>query len=193
MAFFVKTTEGLERLNGVHIKPSTANRTITANGTYDASDDGVDGYSSVTVDVPRNISGNLFDKTHKNPDNGFINKACFDRGSGTDDYIYMMPTYENIGYISEYIPVIGGLSYWWIVPNMTWKEAGVAIYDGNKQLITYIDNSISGSTRKNSYHEYTMPSNAAYVRMSVVDTAGVSDTVFPGWEDAVIFAQLRVI
>lgn len=75
---------------------------------------------------------------------------------------------------------------------MTWSEAGVAIYDTNKQLIVYIDNIISGSTKKSSYHEYTMPSNAAYVRMSVVDTMGVSDTVFPGWEDAVIFAQLQI-
>lgn len=53
MAFFVKTTEGIERLNGVYIKPSTAEKTITANGTYDASDDGVDGYSSVSVTIPQ--------------------------------------------------------------------------------------------------------------------------------------------
>lgn len=52
MSFFIKTTEGLERLNGVYIKPSTAEKTITANGEYDASDDGVDGYSTVTVAVP---------------------------------------------------------------------------------------------------------------------------------------------
>lgn len=51
MAFFIKTTEGLERLYGMQIKPSTAEKTITANGTYNASSDGVDGYSSVTVDV----------------------------------------------------------------------------------------------------------------------------------------------
>ena len=51
MAFYIKTTEGLERLNGMQIKPSTAEKTITANGTYDASSDGVDGYSAVTVDV----------------------------------------------------------------------------------------------------------------------------------------------
>lgn len=51
MAFFIKTTEGLERLNGMQIKPSTAEKTITANGAYSASSDGVDGYSSVTVDV----------------------------------------------------------------------------------------------------------------------------------------------
>lgn len=51
MAFFIKTTEGLERLNGVYIKPSTAEKTITANGTYNASSDGVDGYSAVNVTI----------------------------------------------------------------------------------------------------------------------------------------------
>lgn len=52
MAFFIKTTEGLERLNGEYIKPSTAEKIVTENGTYDASDDGVDGYGTVTVAVP---------------------------------------------------------------------------------------------------------------------------------------------
>ena len=55
MAFYIKTTLGLEQINGVRIMPSTANRTITANGTYNASSDGVDGYSAVTVDVPSKI------------------------------------------------------------------------------------------------------------------------------------------
>jgi hypothetical protein len=55
MAFFIKTTEGLERLNGMQIKSSTAEKTITANGTYNASSDGVDGYSTVMVDVPSRI------------------------------------------------------------------------------------------------------------------------------------------
>lgn len=55
MAFFVKTTEGLERLNGVYIKPSTIEKTITANGTYNASSEGADGYSTVAVNVPSKI------------------------------------------------------------------------------------------------------------------------------------------
>lgn len=52
MSFFIKTQSGLERVNGVYIKPSTVEKTITANGTYDASDDGADGYSAVSVSVP---------------------------------------------------------------------------------------------------------------------------------------------
>lgn len=52
MSFNIKTEQGLERIHSVRVKHSTAGKTITANGTYDASDDGVDGYSSVTVNVP---------------------------------------------------------------------------------------------------------------------------------------------
>lgn len=55
MSFFIKTSEGLERLNGVYIKPSTAEKTISTNGTYNASDDGVDGYSAVTVSIAPEI------------------------------------------------------------------------------------------------------------------------------------------
>lgn len=55
MAFYIKTTLGLEQINGVRIMPSTAEKTIAANGTYNASSDGVDGYSAVTVDVPSKI------------------------------------------------------------------------------------------------------------------------------------------
>jgi len=52
MSFNIKTEQGLERIHSVRVKPSTAGKTITANGTYNASTDGVDGYSSVSVSVP---------------------------------------------------------------------------------------------------------------------------------------------
>lgn len=52
MSLGIKTQSGIKRIHSVHVKPSTAEKTITANGTYDASDDGVDGYSAVTVSVP---------------------------------------------------------------------------------------------------------------------------------------------
>jgi len=52
MSFNIKTEQGLERIHSVRVKPSTVGKTITANGTYDASDDEADGYSSVSVSVP---------------------------------------------------------------------------------------------------------------------------------------------
>jgi hypothetical protein len=51
MSFNVKTEQGLERIHSVRVKPSTAGKTITANGTYHAISEGVDGYSAVTVSV----------------------------------------------------------------------------------------------------------------------------------------------
>lgn len=51
MSLNIKTVSGLKRINGVYIKPTTVAKTITANGTYSASSDGVDGYSRVTVNV----------------------------------------------------------------------------------------------------------------------------------------------
>ena len=49
MSFNLKTQNGLQTLHSVRVKPTTTTKTVTANGTYTASTDGVDGYSSVTV------------------------------------------------------------------------------------------------------------------------------------------------
>jgi hypothetical protein len=48
----IKTAQGLERIHSVRVKPSTTIKTITTNGTYNASADNADGYSAVTVNVP---------------------------------------------------------------------------------------------------------------------------------------------
>ena len=51
MSLNIKMASGLERINSVRVKPSTAEKNITANGTYAASADNADGYSQVTVAV----------------------------------------------------------------------------------------------------------------------------------------------
>jgi len=53
MSLNIKTSQGLDRIHSAQIKLSTAEKTITENGVYNASDDGADGYSSVTVNVPK--------------------------------------------------------------------------------------------------------------------------------------------
>lgn len=53
MSLGVKTAQGIQRIYSVRVKPSTAEKNVTVNGTYDATDDGVDGYSAVTVNVPK--------------------------------------------------------------------------------------------------------------------------------------------
>ena len=56
MSLGVKTANGIQRIHSVRVKPTTTTKTITANGTYTASTDGVDGYSSVTVNVDTNLT-----------------------------------------------------------------------------------------------------------------------------------------
>lgn len=51
MSLGIKTATGVQRICSVRVKPTTVAKTITANGTYTASDDNADGYSQVTVAV----------------------------------------------------------------------------------------------------------------------------------------------
>ena len=54
MSFHIKSPTGTPdiAIGSVRVKPSTTTKNITANGTYTASTDSVDGYSAVTVAVP---------------------------------------------------------------------------------------------------------------------------------------------
>lgn len=54
MSLNIKSASGTPdiRIGSVRVKPSTTTKNITANGTYNASSDNADGYSSVTVNVP---------------------------------------------------------------------------------------------------------------------------------------------
>lgn len=49
----VPYTQYHEKISAIKTKPNLTTKEITANGTYNASDDGVDGYSSVDVSVPQ--------------------------------------------------------------------------------------------------------------------------------------------
>jgi hypothetical protein len=57
MSVHIKSPSGAADIgiHSVRVKPSTTTKTVTANGTYSASTDDVDGYSSVTVNVPDNV------------------------------------------------------------------------------------------------------------------------------------------
>lgn len=54
MSMHIKSPTGTPDIDigSVRVKPSTTTKTITQNGTYNASSDNVDGYSSVAVNVP---------------------------------------------------------------------------------------------------------------------------------------------
>ena len=184
MAFFIKTAEGLERVNGMQIKPSTIEKTIAANGVYNASNDGVDGYSAVTVNVPLAANGNLFDFTKKRIENGYRNHKVFDSGEGDPQtYELDMSDYAPTCYISEYIPVEAGIKYFLVRPEFTWRGSGIVIYNDSKEIISYLE-SLSAS-----YKERTIPSGGAFVRFSVVDTTGISLTTCPEYERLVSFCR----
>lgn len=65
-------TEAVYRSSGTvtPVLPDLGTKTITENGTYDAEDDGLDGYSSVTVNVSSVPSGN-----HDDPYNAYGSPA----------------------------------------------------------------------------------------------------------------------
>lgn len=52
MSLGIKTADGVIPIHSVRVKPTTVAKSITANDTYTAADDNVDGYSAVTVAVP---------------------------------------------------------------------------------------------------------------------------------------------
>ena len=73
MSMHIKSPAGTPDIavHSVRVKPTTASKTVTANGTYNASTDNVDGYSSVTV----NVEGGLpveFLKSIKSQGNSII-------------------------------------------------------------------------------------------------------------------------
>lgn len=56
MSLGIKTAQGIQRIHSVRVKPTTTTKTVTANGTYNASSDNADGYSAVAVDVDTNLT-----------------------------------------------------------------------------------------------------------------------------------------
>ena len=54
MSMHIKSPDGVPDvdIHSMRVKPTTTTKTITESGTYNAISDGVDGYSSVTVNVP---------------------------------------------------------------------------------------------------------------------------------------------
>lgn len=142
---------GAEEIAG---NPSLIEKTITENGTYNASDDEADGYSSVTVDVASTAGyyklpmGTLIANYYIDYRSPYQGQARYENGFTCTDYLEIDPAkkYKFIGSIS------------WDNPNAPqgntiWN----AIYDENKTFI-------SGFTLTEAVH--TFPSNAKYIRIS---------------------------
>ena len=186
MSLHIKSPTGTPDIpiGSVRVKPSTTDKTITENGTYNASSDGADGYSSVTVAVPLVADGNLFDFTKKRVENGYRNhKALEPREGDPQTYELDMSDYAPTCYISEYIPVEAGVKYFLVLPEFTWNGVNTAIYDANKELISSLE------AHRKSYQEITIPSGGAFVRFTVADTTGISLTTCPEYERLVSFCR----
>lgn len=76
MSMHIKSPTGTPDIDigSVRVKPSTATKNITQNGTYNASSDNVDGYSAVTVNVP---SLSVMDKMILSPDTAPIESILY--------------------------------------------------------------------------------------------------------------------
>lgn len=134
--------------------------------------------------APPVAEGNLFDFTSKRESNGYRNHKAFDPNDGDPQtYETDMSDYAPCCYISEYIPVIGGVKYFLVRPEFTWNGCGTVIYNSNKEILSYI------SPEKKSYQEIVMPANAAFVRLNIVDTTGISLTTCPGYEQLCSFCR----
>ena len=159
-------------------------KSIISNGTYLASQDNASGYDVVTVQISMVSEGNLFDFTSKRESNGYRNHAAFAPYEGDPQtYETDMSSYAPCCYISEYIPVIENTKYFLVRPEFMWNGCGTVIYDSNKQRLSYV------ASDKQSYQEITMPANAAFVRLSIVDTTGISLTTCPDFERLCSFCQ----
>ena len=138
-------------------------KTIAVNGTYDASDDGVDGYSSVAVNVPVNMEivpyGTLVPNTYIAA--GYGEERTYNGCSATG-YIEIDP--DNYYYVFT-----GKLT---AQQGDDWDATTNAYYDANKEYISgFSNNAGSGapSDRDTYFHEF--PSTAKYIRISQESSA----------------------
>lgn len=141
MSLNVKTATGLERIHGVMVKPSTTTKTIAENGTYNASTDGVEGYSSVIVNTPE--PNNIDVMTS---DNMIFSKELRSDGS--------LANSASSTYVTDYLPVSGFTKVHIIRP----MYASLCFYDSNKDFVSYTSSVVSGYV--------DVPQNAAYARFN---------------------------
>lgn len=77
MSMHIKSPAGTPDINigSVRVKPSTTTKTITENGTYNASTDNAEGYSSVTVALPQTAPIQKYNAAQGGWDGGVGNKV----------------------------------------------------------------------------------------------------------------------
>lgn len=130
-------------------------KSITANNTYDAIDDGADGYSSVTVNVPPVVQieefslGTLTPNTYIDVDNG--QRKNWDGESSTD----------FIEVDSDHYYAFSG--DWGTHGSGAWDANCNAQYDANRQYISGLN--FSGAAGR-AFILLSFGSNVKYIRVS---------------------------
>ena len=155
MSLGIKTAQGIQRIHSVRVKPTAVAKTITANGTYNASSDGVDGYSSVTVAVPippiqiEEFSlGTITPNTYIDVDNG--QRKNWEGESSTD---FLEVDSDHYYAFSGDWGTHGGL----------WDNNANAQYDANQQYISGFN--FSGTAGR-AFVLLSFASNVKYIRLS---------------------------
>lgn len=156
MSLGIKTAEGVIPVHSVRVKPTTAVKTITANDTYTASDDGVDGYSAVTVNVPippvqiEEFSlGTLTTNTYIDVDNG--QRKSWEGETSTD----------FLEVDSDHYYAFSG--DWGNHGSGAWDNNCNARYDANQQYISGFN--FSGAAGR-AFVLLSFASNVKYIRVS---------------------------
>lgn len=144
MSMHIKSPAGTPDVDigSVRVKPSTTTKTITDNGVYNASADGVDGYSQVTVNVPTHPAGNLFD-----PAKAIIG---YELDTTTGRLVQ-----NASGYVSDYIDV-SDFSKIYVYRAGGWRYC--FFYSADKTMLSSWYSDYSGFIN--------VPANAKYFRMN---------------------------
>lgn len=156
MSLGIKTEQGIKKIHSVRVKPTTVAKTITANDTYTAADDGADGYSSVTVNVPvppvqiEEFSlGTLTANTYIDFDNG--QRKNWDGETSTD----------FLEVDSDHYYAFSG--DWGTHGGGAWDANCNAQYDANQQYISGFN--FSGAAGR-AFVLLSFASNVKYIRVS---------------------------
>ena len=155
MSLGVKTANGIQRIHSVRVKPTTTTKTVTANGTYTASTDGVDGYSSVTVNVPIPPT-----QIEEFPLGNIIEHYYIDANSGTLNYYADESATDFLEVDSDHYYAFSGE---WGTHGGAWDPNCNARYNANKQYISGF--SFSGITWM-GFVLLSFSSNVKYIRVS---------------------------
>lgn len=164
---------GIDGFSGVTVAVPTeastlASKTVTANGDYDPSDDGVDGYSALTVDVhPGLITPYAFDL-----DTGYVYSDTWMLGGDTVNYTDVYQVNAGEWYIISLGSTVGTR----FRALFTTEDTTLAVEDIPGSRVVYKSNPTAQD------YVYYKPSSDGYITITKdnAGTAGLKTYVYSG-------------